>query len=95
LRDAIAPTAQSAPLWFTISISLWLWFTVLFANLAEAVAEGRGKAQAASLRKMRTQTTARKLKTRKGPEESVAADSLRAGDRWSSTLANWSLATAR
>jgi len=80
LRDAIAPTADSAPLWFTISISLWLWFTVVFANLAEAVAEGRGKAQAASLRKMRTQTTARKLKSPKGPEESVAADSLRTGD---------------
>jgi K+-transporting ATPase ATPase B chain len=80
LRDAIAPTAHSAPLWFTIGISLWLWFTVIFANLAEAVAEGRGKAQAASLRKMRTQTTARKLKSPKGPEESVAADSLRIGD---------------
>jgi len=80
LRDAFAPTAQSAPLWFTISISLWLWFTVVFANLAEAVAEGRGKAQAASLRKMRTQTTARRLKSPKGPEESVAADSLRTGD---------------
>jgi K+-transporting ATPase ATPase B chain len=80
LRDAIAPTAQSAPLWFTISISLWLWFTVLFANLAEAVAEGRGKAQAASLRKMRTQTSARKLKPPKGPEEVVGADTLRTGD---------------
>jgi K+-transporting ATPase ATPase B chain len=80
IRDAIAPTADSAPLWFTISISVWLWFTVIFANLAEAVAEGRGKAQAASLRKMRTQTTARKLKSPKGPEESVAADSLRTGD---------------
>jgi K+-transporting ATPase ATPase B chain len=80
LRDAVAPTANSAPLWFTISISLWLWFTVVFANLAEAVAEGRGKAQAASLRKMRTQTTARRLKTRNGPEEAVAADSLRTGD---------------
>jgi K+-transporting ATPase ATPase B chain len=80
LRDAIAPTPDSAPLWFTISISLWLWFTVVFANLAEAVAEGRGKAQAASLRKMRTQTTARRLKSPKGPEESVAADSLRTGD---------------
>jgi K+-transporting ATPase ATPase B chain len=80
IRDAIAPTANSAPLWFTLSISLWLWFTVIFANLAEAVAEGRGKAQAASLRKMRTQTTARKLKSPKGPEESVAADSLRTGD---------------
>jgi potassium-transporting ATPase ATP-binding subunit len=80
LRDAISPTPNSAPLWFTISISLWLWFTVVFANLAEAVAEGRGKAQAASLRKMRTQTTARRLKSPKGPEESVAADSLRTGD---------------
>jgi K+-transporting ATPase ATPase B chain len=80
LRDAISPTPDSAPLWFTISISLWLWFTVVFANLAEAVAEGRGKAQAASLRKMRTQTTARRLKSPKGPEESVAADSLRTGD---------------
>jgi K+-transporting ATPase ATPase B chain len=80
LRDAIAPTADSAPLWFTISISVWLWFTVIFANLAEAVAEGRGKAQAASLRKMRTQTTARKLKSPKGPEENVSADSLRTGD---------------
>jgi len=80
IRDAIAPNAESAPLWFTISISLWLWFTVLFANLAEAVAEGRGKAQAASLRKMRTQTSARKLKTPKGPEEVVGADSLRTGD---------------
>jgi K+-transporting ATPase ATPase B chain len=80
LRDAFAPTPDSAPLWFTISISLWLWFTVVFANLAEAVAEGRGKAQAASLRKMRTQTTARRLKSPKGPEEIVAADSLRTGD---------------
>ena len=80
LRDALAPASRSAPLWFTISISLWLWFTVIFANLAEAVAEGRGKAQAASLRKMRTQTSARKLKTPSGPEETVSADSLRAGD---------------
>jgi K+-transporting ATPase ATPase B chain len=80
LRDALAPASRSAPLWFTISISLWLWFTVVFANLAEAVAEGRGKAQADSLRKMRTQTSARKLKTQSGPEETVSADSLRAGD---------------
>jgi len=80
LRDALAPASRSAPLWFTISISLWLWFTVIFANFAEAVAEGRGKAQAASLRKMRTQTSARKLKTPSGPEETVSADSLRAGD---------------
>ena len=80
LRDALVPASRSAPLWFTISISLWLWFTVVFANFAEAVAEGRGKAQADSLRKMRTQTSARKLKAPQGPEETVAADSLRAGD---------------
>jgi K+-transporting ATPase ATPase B chain len=80
IRDAIAPTATSAPVWFTASISLWLWFTVVFANLAEAVAEGRGKAQAQSLRKMRTQTTARRLRGVDGRQEVVGADVLRTGD---------------
>src|SRR4051812_25228083 len=47
---------------FNLQITLWLWFTVLFANFAEAVAEGRGKAQAAALRKMRTKTMARLLR---------------------------------
>jgi K+-transporting ATPase ATPase B chain len=46
------------PGWFTFSITVWLWLTVVFANLAEALAEGRGRAQAASLRSMRTETTA-------------------------------------
>jgi K+-transporting ATPase ATPase B chain len=46
---------------FALQINLWLWFTVLFANFAEAVAEGRGKAQAATLRKARTETSAKKL----------------------------------
>ena len=46
---------------FELQISIWLWFTVLFANFAEAIAEGRGKAQAATLRKTRTQTTARRV----------------------------------
>ena len=46
---------------FTLQIIIWLWFTVLFANFAEAVAEGRGKAQSESLRKTRTQTTAKKI----------------------------------
>src|SRR6201996_9086548 len=46
------------PAWFTFTVSLWLWLTVVFANLAEALAEGRGRAQAASLRAMRTETTA-------------------------------------
>jgi K+-transporting ATPase ATPase B chain len=47
------------PAWFTFSVSLWLWLTVVFANLAEALAEGRGRAQAASLRAMRSETVAR------------------------------------
>src|SRR6478752_5275582 len=49
------------PLGFTAGIAVWLWLTVLFANLAESVAEGRGKAQAASLRKTRTSTIARRV----------------------------------
>jgi potassium-transporting ATPase ATP-binding subunit len=63
---------------FNFQITLWLWFTVLFANFAEAVAEGRGKAQADSLRKSRTQTKARKLVNNK--EELVLANDLRKGD---------------
>src|SRR5215475_1468289 len=47
---------------FSFQINLWLWFTVLFANFAEAVAEGRGKAQAATLRKTKTDTVAKLLK---------------------------------
>jgi K+-transporting ATPase ATPase B chain len=63
---------------FNFQITLWLWFTVLFANFAEAVAEGRGKAQADSLRKSRTLTKARKLIHNK--EEIVLANELRRGD---------------
>ncbi len=63
---------------FNFQITLWLWFTVLFANFAEAVAEGRGKAQADSLRKSRTQTKARKLVHNK--EEIVSAPDLKKGD---------------
>src|SRR5262245_31780103 len=61
-----------------IQIAVWLWFTVLFANFAEAVAEGRGKAQAESLRKARRETIARRL--RDGREEKVAATALQKGD---------------
>ncbi|MBA2487184.1 MAG: potassium-transporting ATPase subunit KdpB [Nitrospira sp.] len=50
-----------APTWFILAISLWLWFTVLFANFSEAIAEGRGKAQADSLRKARTELTAKRF----------------------------------
>jgi K+-transporting ATPase ATPase B chain len=63
---------------FNFQITLWLWFTVLFANFAEAVAEGRGKAQADSLRKNRTKTKARKIIHDK--EEIVLANDLRKGD---------------
>src|SRR5713226_7360536 len=47
---------------FTLQITLWLWFTVVFANFAEAMAEGRGKAQAETLRKARAETTAHRLR---------------------------------
>jgi potassium-transporting ATPase ATP-binding subunit len=64
---------------FVLQIALWLWFTVLFANFAEAVAEGRGRAQAKSLRSTRTRTSANKIS---GDDkiESVDADSLRKGE---------------
>jgi K+-transporting ATPase ATPase B chain len=64
---------------FALQITLWLWFTVLFANFAEAMAEGRGKAQADALRKARAETTARRLKP-DGSTETVPGSKLRAGD---------------
>ncbi|MBV9392121.1 MAG: potassium-transporting ATPase subunit KdpB [Verrucomicrobia bacterium] len=64
---------------FQLQICLWLWFTVLFANFAEAMAEGRGKAQAKALRATRTQTFANRLKA-DGTVEKVAANHLRKGD---------------
>ncbi|HVM84490.1 MAG TPA: potassium-transporting ATPase subunit KdpB [Candidatus Binatia bacterium] len=63
---------------FSFQINLWLWFTVLFANFAEAVAEGRGKAQAATLRKTKTDTTAKLLKN--GGMTQVSATALKVGD---------------
>ena len=78
LRDVIARPAGMAPAWFTGNVTLWLWFTVLFANFAEALAEGRGKAQAAALRGLRQETVARKLVD--GKETRVAASTLRKGD---------------
>jgi potassium-transporting ATPase ATP-binding subunit len=77
VRDLVV-TTPSSPIWFSVAITLWLWFTVLFANFAEAVAEGRGKAQAESLRKMRQDTMARRLVD--GVEETVSASALRKGD---------------
>jgi K+-transporting ATPase ATPase B chain len=64
---------------FVAQIAVWLWFTVLFANFAEAVAEGRGKAQARALRQTRTRTSANKLNAG-GATETVDAASLRKGD---------------
>jgi K+-transporting ATPase ATPase B chain len=67
---------------FTFQIALWLWFAVVFANFAEAMAEGRGKAQADTLRRSRTQTTARRLRVPGDPSttEAVPASALRRGD---------------
>jgi K+-transporting ATPase ATPase B chain len=64
---------------FLVQITLWLWFTVVFANFAEAMAEGRGKAQADTLRKTRTQTYANRL-TKGGATEQITADKLRKDD---------------
>jgi len=80
LRDLLA-AHPVAPLWFTGAVTLWLWFTVVFANFAEAIAEGRGRAQAQSLRKMRKDTDARRLLGGpQGKEEIVPASSLRKDD---------------
>jgi K+-transporting ATPase ATPase B chain len=88
LRDVFSPVPGGAPRWFTLAVSLWLWFTVVFANFAEAVAEGRGKAQADTLRKMRKETVARKYREWPLPgdtaplamEEMIPASRLRKGD---------------
>src|ERR1700683_2388923 len=64
---------------FNWSITIWLFLTVLFANFAEAMAEGRGKAQASALRKMRSEATARRLRP-DGTEEIVPASALMKGD---------------
>ncbi|MFI8587622.1 potassium-transporting ATPase subunit KdpB [Pseudonocardia alni] len=77
--------AVADPSVFAVLVAVWLWFTVLFANLAEAVAEGRGKAQAASLRATQRDTVARRLVTdspadRDAAEEQVPGAQLRLGD---------------
>jgi K+-transporting ATPase ATPase B chain len=73
-------SAVTAPSIFVWSVVAWLWLTVVFANLAEAVAEGRGKAQAATLRRAKTETTARRLLDSSRSED-VPATQLRPGDR--------------
>ena len=64
---------------FNLQITLWLWFTVMFANFAEAMAEGRGKAQADTLRKTRSETMANRL-LQSGTAEKVVSSQLRSGD---------------
>src|SRR5262245_49126005 len=76
IKDAIT---GSGALLFEIQIALWLWFTVLFANFAEAMAEARGKAQADALRKTKTDTVAHKILA-DGKVDMVPASRLRSGD---------------
>src|SRR5471032_811649 len=77
LRDLVTGGESLA---FTFQIILWLWFTVLFANFAEAVAEGRGKAQAESLRKTRTESQAKLLTGSDKTYRLVSGTSLKVGD---------------
>jgi potassium-transporting ATPase ATP-binding subunit len=76
VRDILA---HHGALQFDLQITLWLWFTVLFANFAEAMAEGRGKAQADALRRAKSETTAVRFRA-DGSTEDVASSDLRAGD---------------
>jgi K+-transporting ATPase ATPase B chain len=76
IRDALR---HQGAFGFNLQITLWLWFTVLFANFAEAMAEGRGKAQADSLRKARAETIANRLLP-DGKTEQIPSSKLRAGD---------------
>lgn len=81
--DALMDTRLAGALpHFTLSVSLWLWFTVLFANFAESLAEGRGKAQAESLRSLRKEVSAKKIRSRERRDEFqvVSASSLRQDD---------------
>src|ERR1700730_16110841 len=78
IRGLVAPIPGITHTGFELQITLWLWFTVLFANFAEAMAEGRGKAQADNLRKSRTETTAKRFLN--GTTETVGATELRKDD---------------
>ncbi len=79
ITTVLLVTGHGANFGFQVQIALWLWFTVLFANFAEAMAEGRGKAQARALRATRTQTFANRL-SGNGTIEKIPADQLRKGD---------------
>ncbi|HET6880150.1 MAG TPA: potassium-transporting ATPase subunit KdpB [Pirellulales bacterium] len=79
---ALITAAGEAPAGFILAVSVWLWLTVLFANFAEALAEGRGKAQADALRRSRTETLAKLLLTpkRSSPYETIGASYLKLND---------------
>jgi len=79
IRDV---ATHAGNLGFTLQITLWLWFTVVFANFAEAMAEGRGKAQAETLRKSRRETTAKRLRNQRDRKsfDAVPGSALRKGD---------------
>src|SRR3954453_9547657 len=77
VRDVVTGAGHTG---FSFQINLWLWFTVLFANFAEAVAEGRGKAQAATLRRSKTETMAKKLSGSGAEWQLVPGNSLKPGD---------------
>ena len=79
ITTVLLVTGHVSNLGFQVQIAIWLWFTVLFANFAEAMAEGRGKAQARALRATRTETYANRLKS-DGTVEKMAANLLRKGD---------------
>jgi len=79
IRGLVSPIPGVTKTKFELQITLWLWFTVLFANFAEAMAEGRGKAQADNLRKSRTETTANRILAN-GKTEVVGATELRKED---------------
>ncbi|WP_165252041.1 potassium-transporting ATPase subunit KdpB [Paludisphaera soli] len=79
IRSLTTPTGE--PSGFILGVGAWLWFTVLFANFAEAIAEGNGKAQAASLRRSRTEVVARRLVDRRArTTEDVPAPDLKVDD---------------
>ncbi|MGD0368579.1 MAG: potassium-transporting ATPase subunit B, partial [Acidobacteriaceae bacterium] len=75
----IEEAVRHQPIGFNLQITLWLWFTVLFANFAEAIAEGRGKAQADTLRKAKGETMAYRFRS-DGSTEAVSSSQLRSGD---------------
>ena len=80
--NMVSPTSE--PSWFIGQVAFWLWFTVIFANFAEAIAESKGKAQAESLKKARREITAKRLINQKDPKsrkyQQVSANTLRKGD---------------